>query len=117
MTEVAGMTDLIERLKKEGGSRELVDKHGRPIRVGDILKVFHFIGARRKRYFMYKQVVDVMRLGSPPKSYLKISHLSMDPNEYYTERLDGRHLSDVEIIQSPDANFESRPRRALEDGK
>ena len=100
-------TDLIARLEKEGGSRELVDKNGRPICIGDILK----------RYYMYKQVVGVIQLGINPKDYLKISHLNMRPDEYYTERLDGRRLEDVEIVQSPDANFESRTRRALEDGK
>ena len=110
-------TDLIARLEKEGGSRELVDKNGRPICIGDILKVFHFVGPRRKRYYMYKQVVGVIQLGINPKDYLKISHLNMRPDEYYTERLDGRRLEDVEIVQSPDANFGSRTRRALEDGK
>ncbi|MEH6743861.1 hypothetical protein [Hyphomonas sp.] len=112
---------LIERLEKEGGSRELVDKNGRPICVGDILKVFHFFGPRRKRYYMYKQVVEIVQLGCVPYDYLKISHLNMGSSDYYTELLDGRQLLDVEIVQSIDAAFENRPIRALqetgEDGK
>ena len=32
------------------------DKFGRIIEEFDLLKVFHFVGARRKRYYMYKHV-------------------------------------------------------------
>lgn len=35
----------------------LRDAKGREIEAGDVLKVFHFTGARRKRHFMYKQAV------------------------------------------------------------
>lgn len=30
------------------------DKHGYPIYDGDVLKVFHFIGSRNKKHYMYK---------------------------------------------------------------
>lgn len=32
------------------------DRNGFPIEVADLLKVFHFIGPRRKRNYMYKVV-------------------------------------------------------------
>lgn len=34
----------------------IYDKHGQAIREFDVLKVFHFTGARRKRHYMYKWV-------------------------------------------------------------
>ena len=75
------------------------------------MKVFHFTGARRKRYFMYKQVIGVETFGkTDPHSYLKISHLDMTDG-YYTELLDGRILEDYEIIQGIGAeHFEDRKR-------
>jgi hypothetical protein len=33
------------------------DKYGRNIEHCDVLKVFHFIGSRRKKYYMYKLAV------------------------------------------------------------
>lgn len=33
---------------------KVIDKHGIPIMPGDVLKVFHFVGARNKRHYMYK---------------------------------------------------------------
>ena len=32
------------------------DKNGKPINEFDVLKVFHFVGARRKKHYMYKWV-------------------------------------------------------------
>lgn len=34
--------------------RQLYDKNKRPIKEGDVLKVFHFTGARNQKMFMYK---------------------------------------------------------------
>ena len=111
------MSDLAELIERLEGGDPVYDKHGIPILVGDVLKVFHFIGARRKRHYMYKQVVGVMTLGTPPHTgkYLKIDHLSMDPSEYYTQRLDGSILDDYEIVQSRGCDHTDRPRtiRAL----
>jgi hypothetical protein len=89
----------------------LYDAKGRPIMRGDILKVFHFIGARGKRHYMYKQALDTVMLGkSDPKPWLKISHLELT-EEHYHEREDGRTLCDYEIVQSKGADFiEDRPR-------
>ena len=41
------------------------DKNGKQILVGDLLKVFHFRGARRKKYYMYQ--VAVMEDSEFPK--------------------------------------------------
>jgi hypothetical protein len=35
------------------------DKNRYPIYKGDLLKVFHFIGQRNKKYYMYKVVTEV----------------------------------------------------------
>lgn len=90
------------------------DKTGRQIMVGDILKVFHFQGARwRKKYFMYKQVMGarVFSEGSAPR--LLVSHLNMkewsDKDGGYTLGQDGEILADVEIVQGLDW-YHDRPR-------
>jgi hypothetical protein len=84
----------------------LQDQTGTTIKPGDILKVFHFIGARRKRHYMYKQAVEYTRhpRGGP---MLKISHLNRLADEpweigknFYYEVADGRRLDGYEIIQS-----------------
>jgi hypothetical protein len=36
---------------------DILDKNGVVIEEFDVLKVFHFIGARRKKHYMYKIVV------------------------------------------------------------
>ncbi len=84
----------------------LRDKAGSEIKPGAVLKVFHFIGARRKRHFMYKQAVEYVKLGSGTP-YLKISHLNRLSDEpwkigdnFYYEAADGRTLRDYEIVQN-----------------
>jgi hypothetical protein len=88
----------------------LRDERGREIEPGDVLKVFHFTGARRKRHYMYKQAVGYVTLSkkvdqSPPQ-YLKISHLNRADGEeweigknFYLEAADGRTLAGYEIMQ------------------
>lgn len=83
------------------------DKTGRQIERGDVVRVYHFTGSRRKRHYMYKQALGTKMLGSGTL-YMMFSHLNMD-DEYYLECCDGRSLSDYEIIQSIDCNFEGRP--------
>jgi len=48
------------------------DKNGTQIKEFAVLKVFHFIGPRRKRYYMYKWVRIVEDLG---KRYYYAQHL------------------------------------------
>lgn len=83
------------------------DKNGRQIERGDILKVFHFTGARNKRHYMYKQALGTKMLGSG-SAYMMFSHLDLD-DKYYVEPCDGRSLADYEIVQSIDAKFDERP--------
>lgn len=81
--------------------RFMLDKSGRKIMPGDVLMVFHFIGARRKRHYMYKQALRYER------GRLVISHLNrIDETEawelgknYYTEAADDRPRSDYEVVQ------------------
>ena len=88
----------------------LYDERGRQIMEGDVLKVFHFTGARRKRHYMYKQARETVMLGSSdPKPFLKISHLNR-ADEHYHEREDGRALEGYEIVQSGSDDLERRAR-------
>jgi hypothetical protein len=86
----------------------LLDKNGRHIERGDVLKVYHFTGANRKRHYMYKQVCGTRTLGSGME-YAVIDHLDMDAG-HYLECCDGRQLNDCEIVQSIDLKFEERSR-------
>jgi len=93
---------------------ETRDKHGSAMKVGDVLKVFHFTGARRKRYFMYQQIVGARMLGGfggkPKVPYFDVSHLNMDGGkENYTIGTAEGVLSDYEILQGLD-DIESRPK-------
>lgn len=38
-------------------SEQFYDKNNRPIFPGDLLRTFHYTGARRKKYFLYHTVV------------------------------------------------------------
>lgn len=91
----------------------IYDKTGRAIAVGDILKVYHFTAAlRRKKHYMYKQVVanDNFRDGTP---VLRINHLDLT-DDGYTLICDGSRLSDHEIVQSIKCDHEDRPCAALD---
>ena len=95
---------------------EVYDKTGRAIMVGDVLKVYHFTGARwRKRYYMYKQVLFEKEMGKLGNRYLFVSHLSMkasgEKDDGYHIALDGSVLDDVEIVQGLDWHHD-RPRSA-----
>jgi hypothetical protein len=70
------------------------DKNGIPILPGDTLKVFHFVGPRRQKFFMYKFVKSV----HPSGKALEVLHLSLDGGSYWL-RLDGRIHPDYEIVQ------------------
>ena len=94
---------------------DLYDKRGIPIMCGDVVKVFHFVGVRRKRHYMYKQCVGVHSYPNGGEKYMFFSHLNFktDPAERdgpYHERL-GRKLEHYEIVQSIKCDHEERPRR------
>ena len=85
----------------------ITDKNDREIKLGDTLKVFHFIGARRKRHYMYKQVAC-----DTPKSF-RVSHLNLD-NDFYHIAKDNKKHPGIEIVQSAFDIFEHRPKIKLE---
>lgn len=85
----------------------LFDQRGIPFEVGDVVKVFHFTGVRRKQHFMFKQVCGNHEING--HAYLKFSHLDLTDN-YYVEPLNGRVLDDYEIVQSIDCKFQERDR-------
>lgn len=91
-------------------SGKVYDKTGREICVGDVVKVFHFIGARSKRHYMYKQAVAVRSLPESGLPVVDFSHLNLSAETYH-EWANDNILPHYEIIQSVDANFEDRPRR------
>lgn len=98
---------------------ETCDKNRVPIRVGDVLKVFHFTGARRKRHFMYKQVTRTEWLGGhagrPKVLYFFVSHLNLKPEKcggdggYWLGMHEGQK-ADYEIVQSVKCDHEHRER-------
>lgn len=84
--------------------------------VGDVLKVFHFVGARwRKHYFMYKQVVGV-RTWPKGHTSLAISHLNLksveDRDGGYYLACNGEVHPEIEIVQGLDWHHD-RPRAAV----
>lgn len=86
--------------------RFILDKNNRQIEIGDVLKIYHFTGSRRKKYFMYKQVLGFSSY--KPKEVYEISHLNMNTERYWL-LLDGKKHDDIEIIQScTKVNFENR---------
>jgi len=87
----------------------IYDKTGRAIAVGDVLKVYHFTAAlRRKKHYMYKQVAiaDRFRDGTP---IFRVHHLDLT-DDFYTLICDGSHLADYEIVQSIKCDHQDRPR-------
>lgn len=77
--------------------KKIYDKTGREILVGDVLKLYHFTGARRKQHYMYKQVTGIR----PTKSgaaLLEISHLNLKAGTYHVLKK-GQILPDYEIVQ------------------
>jgi len=85
------------------------DKNGREIMAGDTLKMFHFIGPRRKRYFMYKFVRD--NPSGYMQDFFRVYHLDIK-DSYYQLQKDGKQHDDIEIVQgySNGVSFEDRPK-------
>lgn len=90
------------------------DKKGIEIRPGDVLKVFHFVGARNKQHYMYKVVHQI-------DGYLYAAHahtiylegLSLK-NSFALPR-DGGRLDDFEIVEGFNGcHFEERVKRKTE---
>lgn len=81
------------------------DKTGRPIHEGDVIKLFHFFGARRKKHFMYKHVtvknerLYALHLGrlqpGEPKGFFIDKHYVNDHGVW----------EDCEIVQSSEGGY------------
>lgn len=89
------------------------DKNMIPVQVGDVLKVFHFTGARRKKHYMYKHVVGLNKLGGgnggkiPLVDYFQVSHLGAGDESYHIGMNEGVML-DYEVVQGENPHFEDR---------
>ena len=99
---------------------KLYDKNRREIMVGDVLKVFHFTGSRRKKHFMYKQVVGVQSNFNSSHERFKISHLTNSEKNggTYTKAINDEVLEDYEIVQGfgdDHKHFEGRSKQQLSD--
>ena len=81
------------------------DKYGREIMRGDIVKVYHYTGARRKRYYIYKQALGVKTWPSGT-GRMMFSHLDFDADGHYYEDL--KKLRYYEIVQSIKCDHEDR---------
>lgn len=91
---------------------DLFDKTGREIIVGDVLKVFHFTAAlRRKKHYMYKQVTG-QRTFRDGTVALDVSHLDLTADTYPLI-CDGSILRDYEIVQDIAAKLDERPRKSV----
>jgi len=95
----------------------LYDRNGIPILPGDTVKVFHYVAAvRRERRFMYKYVAEIANrnVGAPMMKWL---HLNLK-GEWYWMVMDGRVLSDCEIVQgyggvASGDDYRDRKRKAI----
>lgn len=56
------------------------DENGLEIKEFAVIRVFHFIGARKKRHYMYKWV-RIVEIGNS-KRWVAL-HLTNDTNDYY----------------------------------
>lgn len=96
------------------------DKRGIPIERGDIVKVFHFVGTRRKRHYMFKQCLGLNRYPSSPDGWQAVffSHLNFleigDRRDGPYHETPGENLPHYEIVQSIKSDHENRSRAALQ---
>lgn len=99
--------------------KQFYDRRGIPIMPGDLLRALHFIGAHRKRHYLYH--VAVMRDG-----YLfGVPVCNLEPTKQWgggTFLMNSAHAQACEIIDGTDEggkDFSDRPRRkeANNDGK
>lgn len=92
------------------------DKKGIPIHVGDVLKVFHYIGRRRKKYYMYKQVASEVTTANGNR-FLIATHLIPGTDSYQMLARDQIDET-IEIVQGyagvpAGQSYENRKRKPL----
>jgi hypothetical protein len=74
--------------------RKIFDKNGIEIEEFDILKVFHFVGVRKKKHYMYKMVILW-------NGYFYGSHLNNNPlTPDYPLWTSDYNPKDCEVVQS-----------------
>jgi len=108
-------TKIIEPIKKE--NFQIYDQKGIPILVGDVLKIFHFSSGRgrnHRKHFMYKLVVEKVKVGKCGLPFLKIQHLNAHPS-FYWQSMSNQIMRDIEIVQGYEGvksgdTFLDRPR-------
>jgi len=66
------------------------DKNGYPVCCGDVLRVFHFIGPRRKRFYMWKVVMENYKR--------RKGMVAADIRELATLGADECHVCDMEAL-------------------
>lgn len=94
------------------------DCHGIPIERGDVVKIFHFIGPRRKRHYLYNQCLGPATYPNGTQKYVFFSHLNFidaigERDGPYHEH-GGSTLPHYEIVQSIKCDHEQRLRAAKE---
>lgn len=86
------------------------DKNRIPIKLGDVLKVYHFKDGRGKRHYMYKHIVNFGHFSDGQKYWI-VSHLDLDRDNHYYLICDDSVYADSEIIQSVECDHEDRERK------
>jgi hypothetical protein len=76
------------------------DLNGRPILIGDTLKIYHFTDNRKKKHFMYKWVLKKEIIQG--NLFYLISHLSHKDRNPYNMLVDGQIYPEIEIVQGFD---------------
>jgi hypothetical protein len=94
---------------------EIFDKKGVPIYPGDLIRSFHFRGARRKIYYLYHvAVLKNGRMWMVPTCYLDPTIKDTGGRCY----LEQNNLLQAEVISGhgpePYSDHEDRPRRKIE---
>jgi len=75
---------------------KIYDKYGVEIVNYDTLKILHFLGARRKRHYMYKLVVP--GTGDMSYRFLKVDHLEGNEECFWLEK-DNQVHGEIEVVQ------------------
>jgi hypothetical protein len=89
----------------------IIDRNGREIMPGDLLKTFHFFGARKKRYYLY-------HVATIKEGFLMMTPVSWLEPSFKREggecRIEQSNMNNTEIISGDgpngDSYFEDRPK-------